>query len=381
MHFINAAFYVFQYPYHSIPKTTLLQCVMSVLSSTKGSQRSDRYEDGELFKSIDLQFFEDENDHAVPVPEKESSNFASVPSISILKSSIDLVGSAAYDDDFDTDSEDSYDDSSNSSFTDDEGGRIDTRSSLRIQGLGLPSRDEEFEAQLTDVSPMTSSDEDITTETSKQQTNSVAFPRSLRRRTHRTDTNFSASKLSTRSVVSSSRLLSPTEDGTDISKILEHVLALDDKDDEVSIAQGSCRARSSGSARKNQNKNLSMSPFLARETDRENKRLLSKLKKPHRKPLYPGAQGHVTKQRTTSAGINRSKQFEKIDEENGKILQRLERIKSSKFLSRDNLDSQHRDFVKYALNCSKSKNIAGLTDYPCSSVKLYSKPKSYTAWD
>ena len=165
-------------------------------------------------------------------------------------------------------------------------------------------------------------------------------------------------KISTRSEATSS-VLDPTSDASDISKILEHVLDLDSQRDRYA---SSVRRKTKPKC----TKNLSVNSFSAREIDRENKRLLHKLNRPHRKPLYPGDQKHPPQKRCASASINRCKQFEQIDQENGRILRRLEGVKSSKFLARSTLDNEHKDFVKYALNCSKSKQIAGVTDYPMS---------------
>ena len=363
---------------------------MSSTASNHSFHSNEKYTDKELFKSIDLKFFENENN--LDSPETEQLNETFTKSSRPVEAA-EFRESANYEDDFLTDEDDGSGDdesflrsSGSSEFAEDED-NLD--SSLRISGIRLRSARSEDEGKLTDVSPLASDDETVTEDSSsyaKQQNCPPLFPKNLRP-TKKTKnvvaTNprpkSSISNTNRSSIPSSTRLLNPNNDATDISKILEHVLALDNDDTESNCFSSVSRNMRPRSKPK---KNLSVSAFRAREIDRENERLLGKLKKPHRKPLYPGAQNKPPQKRCHSAGINRTKQFEHIDEENSKLLSRLEQVKGSKFLARETLDQEHRDFVKYALNCSKSKSIAGITDYPSSpSHRPMSGIKTLGAWD
>ena len=374
---------------------------MSSRLSNHSTESNSKYNDKELFKSIDLKFFEDED--RLDSPETETLNETFTKSSRPLETEI-LRESAAYEDDFlsGVESEDSFVGSSGSAkFRDDD--EVDNRfsESLVINGIKLPSarselydEEEDEKARLTDVSPLTSSDESVTEDSSsyakpkQQNLPSGLLPRervvSKSKRGANSISTRPKSGASSRGVPNSSRqILNPTTDASDISKILENVLLIDNDDDQESCFSSVNRKLRLQQQGRTNKKNLSVSAFKAREIDRENQRLLSKLKKPHRKPLYPGSQAQAAFKRCHSAGINRSKKFEEIDEENSKILQRLEKVKSSKFLSKDTLENEHRDFVRYALNCSKSKNIAGITDYPgsSSSSRPLSGTRTLNAWE
>ena len=317
---------------------------MSVTSSSK-------YDNLELKKSVDLHFFEDSGSNE-SIDKALDATFTKGTNLD-LRDYTSHEG--VYEEDFESDgAESDVSDLSESSHSSSSGAET---LDINIRGIQIPSMKPDFDdGQLTDVSPLSSSCESPTVESyiPKKQTN---IPMSNVDHTGPKGRPYSAQpKISTRSEATSS-VLDPTSDASDISKILEHVLDLDSYRDQYS----------SGVRRKTKpkfKKNLSVNSFSAREIDRENKRLLQKLHRPHRKPLYPGDQKHPPQKRCASASINRCKQFEQIDQENGRILRRLEGVKSSKFLAKNTLDSEHKDFVKYALNCSKSKQIAGVTDYP-----------------
>ena len=319
-----------------------------------------KYDNMELKKSVDLHFFEDSgSDHSIDrdLNETFTKNVLAEPEGNTLRESM-------YEEDFESDHEASGESDHEASGVSESSESSNPCNSdaetldMSIQGIKIPSMHQpDFgDDQLTDVSPLSSSCESPTIESCvpRKQTN---FPVSTDQHVRNERIHSVPSKVSSRSETTSS-LLDPTSNASDISKILEHVLDLDSQREQY---PPSVRRKSKPA---NFAKNLSVNSFSAREIDRENKRLLQKLNRPHRKPLYPGDQKLPPQKRCTSASINRCKKFEQIDQENDRILRRLEGVKSSKFLAKDTLDNEHKDFVKYALNCSKSKQIVGLTDYP-----------------
>ena len=361
----------------------------TVLFSAMSVSGGDRYDNAELFKSVDLDFFEGSGSDtdrpilsakvsaASPTHETKGGSGGKRTN-AIPEHALALIESLEKEPHGASGGNSSYSDAS-SSYSSSEGEAFDSDNGnypLKIKSRKPVSLNETYEAakhrmsdddgaQLTDVSSISSSD-------SESATNVI---RSVIRSNIGSKANKSGKSRNIKSALpgrrpmsqrssASSRILDPGSDKADISKILKEVLDLEDDNstfDPMSLLQPE---RPVSVSLKTSKKNLSISPYWAREIERENKRLLSKLTKPHRKPLCSGNVKLGPQKRASSATINRNKQLERIEFENNKILKRIETAKGSKFLKKEHLDYEHNENIRYALNCSKSKSIAGITDFP-----------------
>ncbi|XP_029644167.1 cilia- and flagella-associated protein 97-like isoform X2 [Octopus sinensis] len=103
--------------------------------------------------------------------------------------------------------------------------------------------------------------------------------------------------------------------------------------------------------KKNQRTNLSYNTYQTREIERENERLLSEILKLSSNKSYKNAKKLPIKTKVAHSAINRQREQRRIERENEAFLRRLETVRPSKGLSRDEQLAEYSSkHSKYPLN-------------------------------
>ncbi|XP_014786149.1 cilia- and flagella-associated protein 97 [Octopus bimaculoides] len=153
--------------------------------------------------------------------------------------------------------------------------------------------------------------------------------------------------------------------------------------------------------KKNQRTSLSYNTYQTREIERENERLLSEILKLSSNKSYKNAKKLPIKTKVAHSAINRQREQRRIERENEAFLRRLETVKPSKGLSRDEQLAEYSSkHSKYPLNkvsypgCTTKRpstastvNIESTSDPPAkkdlycrSKTKFKNRPEWISKW-